>query len=99
MDAVTDSLSISNVVAYLESHTIVAVLAVIVLVAALVIVFKIARWVFRPVLKGALAGGLVFAGLWFLAYKEILSLALNWIILIAVALFLMTAIIDLNRKE
>lgn len=95
----TDSLSISNVVAYLESHTIVAVLAVIVLVAALVIVFKIARWVFRPVLKGALAGGLVFAGLWFLAYKEILSLALNWIILIAVALFLMTAIIDLNRKE
>ncbi|MBU1919445.1 hypothetical protein KKG66_01260 [bacterium] len=99
MDTVTDSLSLDGIVNYLESHTVIAVLALVVLIAVLIIVFKIARWVFRPVIKGVLAGGLVFAGLYFLAYKEILSLSMNWIILIAVVLFLVTAIIDLNRKE
>ena len=99
MGAIADSVSFDQIVQYIESHTIVSIIAVVLLIAALVILVKIARWVIRPVLKGALACGLAFAGLYFLSYKEIFVLATNWIILIAVLLFLITAIVDLNRKK
>ncbi len=99
MGAVADSVSIDQIVQYMESHMLVSIIALVLFIAALVILFKIARWVIRPIIKGALAGGLVFAGLYFLSYKEILTLSFNLIILIAVLLFLITAILDLNRKK
>jgi hypothetical protein len=99
LDTVTDWFSLDGIVNYLETNAVVAVVAVIVLIAALFMLFKLARWVIRPALKGVLAGGLVFAALYFLSYKVILTLSTNMIILIAVALFLITAIVDLNRGK
>ena len=99
MGAIADSVSLDQIVNYIESHTVVSIIALVLLIAALVVLVKIARWVIRPVIKGVLAGGLVFAGLYFLSYKEIFVVSTNWIILIAVLLFLITAIVDLNRKK
>jgi len=99
LGAIADSVSFDQVVQYLESHTVISIIAVVLVIAVLFMLFKIARWVLRPVLKGVLAGGIVLAGLYFLTYKEILTLTTNMIILIAVVLFMFTAIADLNRKK
>jgi hypothetical protein len=99
MNAVTDSLSVGGLVQYLESHPITALIFLVILVAVLIIMGKLARWLIRPILKGVVAGVIVFAALYFLNLKELLTISKNWMILIAVGLAVLTAVVDLNRKE
>jgi hypothetical protein len=99
LKAVADSLSINTAIQYLEAHPIVSVIALVLFIVVLIILGKIARWVIRPVLKGVLAGAVVFAALYFLNYKELITISSNWMILVSVGLAVITAIVDLNRKE
>ena len=99
MNKVADSLSVGGAVQYLEAHPITALIALVLFIVVLIILGKIARWVIRPVLKGVLVGAVVYAALYFLNYKELITISSNWMILISVGLSVITAVVDLNRKE
>jgi len=99
LNSAMDSLSVEGMIQFIESHSTVALIALVLFVIALIVLGKIARWVIRPVLKGVLVGAIIFAALYFLSHRELLTITTKWMILISVGLAVITAIVDLNRKE